>query len=71
MLLEVETRLENVTILFLLEVDLDGKSLEFFKMVGVVGILEVWDIDGDLVGEENWSWDVFFNFFFLARLFFA
>ena len=53
MLLEVETRLENVTILFLLEVDLDGKSLEFFKMVGVVGILEVWDIDGDLVGEEN------------------
>ena len=71
MLLEVETRLENVTILFLLEVDLDGKSLELFKMIGVVGMLEVWDVDGDLVGEEKWSWDVFFNFFFLARLFFA
>ena len=67
----METGLENVTILFLLEVDLDGKSLEMFKMIGVVGMLEVWDVDGDLVGEEKWPWDVFFNYFFLAILFLA
>ena len=47
----METGLENVTILFLLEVDSDGKSLEMFKMIGVAGMLEVWDVDGDLVRE--------------------
>ena len=55
MLLEVEMGLVNVMELFFLELDLGGKSLEVFVMVGVVGMLEVWRIDGDLVGKDKGS----------------